>query len=211
MIAGICLRQSDHGVVSNKLEYNEERAMDKTEFPDDTLKAEPTIHSTAFVARGAQLVGDVRLGAGSSVWYNAVLRGDINYVAVGENSNIQDGTIMHVENDRPCIVEDNVTVGHGAILHACKVESGCLVGMGAILLSGSVVGRGSCIAAGTVVRENTVVEPFSLWAGVPGRFVRRLDEKSLEKNLRWAKKYVEIARVHRSKGLEARIDGVDRG
>jgi len=176
--------------------------MDATELPEGILQVEATIHPTAFVARGAQIIGDVRLAARSSVWYNAVLRGDINYVEVGQNSNIQDGSIMHVTNDRPCVVADNVTVGHGVILHACTVESGCLIGMGAILLSGAVIGSGTTIAAGTVIRENTVVEPFSLMAGVPGRFVRRLDDTSLETNFKWARKYAAAADIHRRKGLQ---------
>ncbi len=177
--------------------------MDKTDIPKNMLDADPQIDSSVFIARGAQVVGDVRLAAGSSVWYNAVIRGDINYVEVGANSNIQDGSILHVENDRPCIVQDNVTVGHGAILHACTVESDCLIGMGAIILSGAVIGRGSIIAAGTLIREDVVVEPFSLMAGVPGRLIRRIDENNRETNQRWAQKYVKVAEAHREKGLTA--------
>jgi carbonic anhydrase/acetyltransferase-like protein (isoleucine patch superfamily) len=177
--------------------------MEKTDLPEDILHRTPTIHPSAFLAPGAQVVGDVRLAEGASVWYNAVLRGDINYVSVGEYSNIQDGTIMHVENDRPCIVQDRVTVGHGVILHACTVETGCLIGMGAIVLSGAVIGRGSVIAAGAVIKEGTVVEPFSLMAGVPARFVRTLGEDNLERNLKWAAKYAELASLHRQRGYTA--------
>ncbi len=177
--------------------------MDKTDLPKNILDTDPRIDPSVFVARGAQIVGDVRLAAGSSIWYNAVLRGDINYVEVGANSNIQDGSILHVENDRPCIVQDNVTVGHGVILHACTVESDCLIGMGAIILSGALIGRGSIIAAGTLIRENVVVEPLSLMAGVPGRLIRQTDENSSQTNQRWAQKYVEAAKAHRKKGFSA--------
>jgi carbonic anhydrase/acetyltransferase-like protein (isoleucine patch superfamily) len=177
--------------------------MDKTDLPKNMLDTDPLIDPGVFIARGAQIVGDVRLAEGSSVWYNTVIRGDINYVEVGANSNIQDGSILHVENDTPCIVRDNVTVGHGVILHACTVESGCLIGMGAIILSGAVIGRGSVIAAGTLIRENVVVEPFSLMAGVPGRLIRQIDENNRQTNQRWAQKYVEVAKAHREKGFSA--------
>jgi carbonic anhydrase/acetyltransferase-like protein (isoleucine patch superfamily) len=164
--------------------------------PDDFLRAAPSIHPEAFVAAGAQLIGDVRLAANASVWYNCVLRGDLNFIAVGENTNIQDGSILHVESSRPCVIGDRVTVGHGAILHACTVESGCLIGMGAIILSGAVIGRGSVIAAGSLVRENTAVKPFSLMVGLPARFSRQLPEQTLAENLAIAEKYVEAARRH---------------
>jgi carbonic anhydrase/acetyltransferase-like protein (isoleucine patch superfamily) len=177
--------------------------MDKTELPHGTMTIEPTIDPSAFVARGAVVVGDVRLAAHASIWYNAVLRGDINYVAVGEYTNIQDGCIMHVENDRPCIVADHVTVGHGVIMHACTIETGCLIGMGSIILSGSVIGRGSIVAAGAVITENTRVEPFSLMVGVPARLFRRLEEGNVETNLKWARKYAAVAELHREKGYSA--------
>ncbi|NIT61724.1 MAG: gamma carbonic anhydrase family protein, partial [Aliifodinibius sp.] len=127
---------------------------------------------TAFIAKGAQIVGDVRLKAEASVWYNSVLRGDINYISIGQKTNIQDGTIVHLENDLPCIVGENVTVGHGAILHGCTIEEGCLIGMGATILSGAEIKKGSVIAAGAVVLEDTVVEPFSLMVGVPAKAIR---------------------------------------
>ena len=177
--------------------------MDKTQIPDNFFETGPTIHPSAFVARGAQVVGDVRLAAGCSIWYNAVLRGDINHVEVGAGSNIQDGSILHVENDRPCIVKENVTVGHGAILHACTIEPDCLIGMGAVILSGAVIGRGSIIAAAALIRENTRIEPYSLMAGVPARLVRTLGPGSAETNRQWALKYTVVARAHRERGYSS--------
>ena len=177
--------------------------MNETDIPAKVLNTDPTIAPSVFIARGAQVIGDVRLAEGSSIWYNAVLRGDINYVAVGAHSNIQDGSILHVVNDRPCIVKENVTVGHGAILHACTIEPECLIGMGAIILTGAVIGRGCIIAAGTLIPENTVVEPFSLMVGVPGRLHRTLDEKSAQTNRKWAVKYVGIALAHQKRGFSA--------
>ncbi len=164
------------------------------------MPAEPQIPESAFVAAGASVVGDVRLGAESSVWYNCVLRGDLHYISVGECTNIQDGTVVHVEHDRPCVIGARVTVGHGAILHACTVEEECLIGMGAIILSGAVIGRGSVVAAGALVRENAVVEPFSLMVGVPARRVRKLDELAGEASVERAERYAEMARMHRRKG-----------
>jgi len=169
--------------------------------PDGFLAATHTLHPDTFVAAGARLVGEVSLEAGASIWYNCVLRADLAAIRVGANTNLQDGTLVHVETGRPCWIADHVTVGHGAILHACTVESGCLIGMGAIVLSGAVVGRGSVIAAGALVRENARIEPFSLGAGVPARVVRRLPEQTLEKHLGVARKYAEAGRRHRQLAL----------
>ncbi|MBN1835690.1 MAG: gamma carbonic anhydrase family protein [Spirochaetales bacterium] len=177
--------------------------MEKTDLPERTLLVDPSVDPAAFVARGAVLVGDVRIAAHASVWYNAVLRGDINYVALGEYSNIQDGSIIHVENARPCIVGDKVTVGHGVIMHACTIETGCLIGMGSIILSGAVIGRGSIVAAGALITEGMQVEPSSLMVGVPAKLLRRLDAKDFETNLKWAQKYAALAELHRSRGYEA--------
>jgi carbonic anhydrase/acetyltransferase-like protein (isoleucine patch superfamily) len=169
--------------------------------PEGFLGGAPSLDPDVFVAAGARIVGEVRLEAGVSIWYNCVLRADLAPVIVGANTNLQDGTLVHVETGRPCRIADHVTVGHGAILHACTVESGCLIGMGAIVLSGAVIGRGSMVAAGALVRENTRVEPFSLMAGVPARLVRRLPEQTLARHLEVALKYVEAGRRHRRLAL----------
>lgn len=173
--------------------------MNRTEVPAHTLSTSPQKDATAFVAAGAAIMGDVRLHAEASVWYNAVLRGDINYIEVGERSNIQDLSLLHVENEKPCIVGNDVTVGHQVTLHGCTVEDGCLIGIGAIILSGAVIGKGSIIAAGAVVLENTFVDPFSMMAGVPAKKIRALPESTYETNLKWAAKYVEVAKAHRLK------------
>ncbi len=169
--------------------------------PEGFLGGKPSMAPDVFVAAGARIVGEVRLEAGVSIWYNCVLRGDLAPVSVGVNTNLQDGTLVHVETGKPCRIADHVTVGHGAILHACTVESGCLIGMGAIVLSGAVIGRGSVIAAGALVRENARIEPFSLLAGVPARLVKKLPEQTLDKHLEVALKYAEAGRKHRSLAL----------
>jgi len=134
----------------------------------------PAIAPSAYIDDSAQVIGDVVIGEESSVWMNAVVRGDVNTIRIGARTNIQDGTIVHVIRDpsHPTVVGDDVTVGHGAVLHGCTLGHRCLVGMGAILLNGSVVGEDSIVAAGTLVPEGMVVPPGSLVMGSPGK-VRR--------------------------------------
>ncbi|MHB1561851.1 MAG: gamma carbonic anhydrase family protein, partial [Isosphaeraceae bacterium] len=120
------------------------------------------IDPTVFIARGAIVLGDVHIGAGSSVWYNAVLRGDTDRITIGENTNIQDLTMIHADPGVPCTVANRVTVGHRVILHGCTVEDDCLIGMGAILLNRVRVGHGSIVGAGAVLLEDMVVPPGSL-------------------------------------------------
>lgn len=136
----------------------------------------PQVHADAWVAPTATLVGGVRLGARSSVWFGAVLRADSDDITVGPESNLQDGVVVHVDSGFPVRVGDRVTVGHGAVLHGCVVEDDCLVGMGATLLNGVTVGRGSLVAAGAVLLEGTSVPPGSLVAGVPGKVRRDLTD-----------------------------------
>ena len=171
--------------------------MQKFDFPNDLLWHQPILDKAAFVAPGAQIIGNVTLAEGASVWYNAVLRGDINAIAIGAGTNIQDGCVCHLENDRACVVGDYVTVGHKAVLHGCVVEDGVLIGMGAIVLNGAVVKKGAVIGAGTVVKENMVVPENHLVVGVPGRVVKDLGPESYDTNVKWAEKYVQLAAFHR--------------
>lgn len=135
----------------------------------------PRIAASAFVAPGAVVLGDVTLGERASVWYAAVLRGDMAPISIGDDTNIQDGTIVHVDEGVPCRIGRRVGVGHRVILHGCTVEDECLVGMGSILLNNVVVGTGSVIAAGAVIPEGMRIPPRSLVMGVPGRIVRSVD------------------------------------
>jgi len=129
-----------------------------------------------FLAPNATLVGDVRFGANCSVWFGAVLRGDINFISLGANSNVQDLCCLHVSKARPCVLGSGVSLGHGAIAHACTVGDGSLLGMGCRVLDGAVIGAGVLVAAGCVVPEGMSVPDGHLVAGVPGRVIRRLDE-----------------------------------
>ena len=135
----------------------------------------PQIHEEAFVAPQVFLSGDVRVGRYSSLWPGVVARGDVNYISVGECTNVQDLVCLHVADDAPCIVGDYVTVGHSAVLHGCEIEDHVLIGMSATVLTGAKVGRGSIIAAGALVREKEVIPPNSLVVGVPGKVVRTQD------------------------------------
>ena len=152
----------------------------------------PTIPNTCYVDASAQIVGDVVLSEHVSVWMNAVLRGDVNSIRVGAHSNIQDCSVLHgMLGQYPVILGDWVTVGHSVTLHGCAIEDRCLIGMGCIILNGARIGTGSIIAAGTLIPERTVVEPYSLWMGFPGKFRKKIDDKdSQELILRYGRNYL---------------------
>lgn len=161
-------------------------------------KFAPSVPASAFVAPTAVVVGRVSLGEQSSIWFGAVLRGDINSIEIMDESNIQDGCLLHVTDQHPLIVEQRVTVGHGAILHGCHVQSNCLIGMGAIVLDGAVIGSGSIIAAGAVVAPGTQIPANSLVMGIPARVVRTAgeqDQKSIEHG--W-QSYVRLASTYQA-------------
>ena len=155
----------------------------------------PRVAPTAFVDDSAQVIGDVEIGEDCSVWMNVVIRGDINSIQLGARTNIQDGSVVHVMRDtHPTRIGDDVTVGHGAILHGCVVEDRCLVGMGAIVLNGVVVGTGSIIAAGTLVTEGTTIPPGSLVLGNPGRVRRATTDEEAVSIRHYAEHYVNYKR-----------------
>ena len=157
----------------------------------------PNVHSSAFIAPGAVVLGDVTLGAESSVWYTAVLRGDVAAITVGSQTNIQDGTIVHVDDGFPCKIGKRVGVGHRAIVHGCTIEDDCLIGMGSILLNGVYIGSGSVIAAGAVVPEGMRVPPGSLVMGVPGRIVRQVDTELAARIQSTWEHYVQRAKEYK--------------
>ena len=160
--------------------------------------AAPAIHASAFVAPGADVIGRVRLAKQSSVWFGCVLRGDVNRIEIGEATNIQDGSILHVDDDHPCLIADHVHVGHHANLHGCVVERGAMIGIGAIVLSGARVGAGAIVGAGSVVLEGTKIPPRMLAVGVPARVVRRVTARDLGYIKRWVAKYVRLAKAYQS-------------
>jgi gamma-carbonic anhydrase len=160
----------------------------------------PRIAESAFVAGNADVIGDVEIGAESSVWFQAVLRGDVAPIRVGARSNLQDGCILHGNEGMPTLLGNGVTVGHRAILHACQIEDHCLIGMGATVLSGVRVGEGSIVAAGALVPERTVIPPGSLYAGVPARLRRNLTEAD--------RKFIDAHASHYLEYKEAYLAGM---
>jgi carbonic anhydrase/acetyltransferase-like protein (isoleucine patch superfamily) len=156
------------------------------------------IHPSVFIAPTAAIMGDVTIGQDASVWYGAVLRGDMAPIFIGAQSNIQDGTIVHVDEGVPCTVGQRVGVGHRVILHGCTVEDDCLIAMGSVLLNGVVIGTGSVVAAGAVLPEGMRVPARSLVMGVPGRIIRTVDAALSERVAATWSHYVEEARAHRA-------------
>ena len=142
----------------------------KTDMPTTISIEKKQFSTAAFIAPSADIMGDVRIGKDASVWYGCVCRGDINYISIGERTNIQDGTIIHLENDIPTIIGNDVTIGHKSIIHACTIEDGVLIGMGAIILNGAIIKSGAVIGAGAVVKEHSVIESDTLWAGIPAKY-----------------------------------------
>ena len=132
----------------------------------------PSIHTSVYVAPGAMIIGDVKIGEESSIWFNCVLRGDLEPIHIGCRTNIQDGTVIHMDKEIPCLIGDDVTVGHGAILHSCSIGNEALIGMGAILLTGCKIGERAIVAAGTLVREGQEIPSGTIAMGVPA-VVRR--------------------------------------
>jgi carbonic anhydrase/acetyltransferase-like protein (isoleucine patch superfamily) len=162
------------------------------------LRTQPVIHPTAWVAPGAVVYGRVRLQARASVWYGCILRGDQEGIEVGEETNVQDGSILHVDVGYPCILGKRVTLGHRAIVHGAMVEDGALIGIGATVLSRSVVGSGALIAAGAVVLEGTHVPPATLWAGCPARQIKELTAAQQERLAATYRHYVNNAAAHQA-------------
>jgi carbonic anhydrase/acetyltransferase-like protein (isoleucine patch superfamily) len=151
----------------------------------------PAIPASCYIDESAQIIGDVVLGEHSSVWMNAVVRGDVYAIRIGANSNIQDCSVLHgMKGQYGVTLGDYVTVGHSVTLHGCVIEDRCLIGMGVVILNGARIGAGSIIAAGTLIPEKTIVEPGSLWMGSPGKFRRKLEEKDQEAIMRYANNYL---------------------
>lgn len=160
---------------------------------DRFLRQKPTLGKNVYIARGAVVVGDVTLGDNSSVWYNAVLRGDINRIIIGEGSNIQDNAVLHLADNFPCVLGNFVTVGHSAIVHACTIGDECLIGMGATILDGAEIGEQCLIGAKALVTQGMKIPAGSLVLGSPAKVVKTLSAEERAGLKYWATKYVENA------------------
>ncbi len=154
-------------------------------------KISPNIHESVFLAQGIHIIGDVTIGEHSSIWYNTVLRGDLAPIVIGRRTNVQDGTIGHVNTDTPLLVGDGVSVGHGCIIHGCRIGNGALVGMGSIILNGADVGEYALIGAGSLVTEGKKIPSYTLSLGSPAKVVRELTDADLARMRRTAESYVQ--------------------
>ncbi len=156
----------------------------------------PSIHESAFLASGVKVIGEVAVGEKSSVWYNTVIRGDVNYVSIGAETNIQDCSMLHVTNNRfPLIIGNKVTVGHSATLHGCVLKNLCLIGMNATVLDGAVIEANAMVAAGAVVRPGFVVPSGKLAAGVPAKIIRDLTDEEIMEFENSAKRYIGYTEI----------------
>jgi carbonic anhydrase/acetyltransferase-like protein (isoleucine patch superfamily) len=163
----------------------------------------PQIAASVFVHPTAVIIGDVTIGEDSSVWPNVVIRGDVDSIRIGARTSVQDGSVLHVMRDEyELILGDDVTVGHGVMLHGCTIEPCCLIGIGAIVLNGAKVGTGSIVAAGSLIPERTVIPPGSLVMGAPGKIKRKLTEKEKLSIAEHARRYVEFGKIYRQESAE---------
>lgn len=161
----------------------------------------PSIHESVFIAGDAVVIGNVEIGEGSSVWYGCILRGDVNYIRIGERTNIQDASVIHVSSKtNPTVLEDEITVGHRVTLHGCHVESNCLIGIGSIILDGARIGKNSLVAAGALVTPGVQIPERSLVMGSPARVKRELTDEEVEKYSQNWKNYVELSKAYLSEG-----------
>lgn len=163
------------------------------------MEEEPLYGPDVFVAPTAVVIGDVQMDEGSSLWYGGVLRGDINSIKIGKFSNLQDGVIGHLADEYPLVVGQYVTVGHGAVIHACEIGDECLIGMNSTILDGAKIGEQSIVAAGSLVPAGMEVPAGSLVAGVPAKIKKELSDKERKDLKKWAEKYLTVAKAHREK------------
>lgn len=178
-----------------------ERMDNLTQRLEAFLEKKPVLGTGVYIARGAVVLGAVTLGDFSSVWYHAVLRGDINRIVLGHHTNVQDNAVLHLADDFPCLVGSYVTIGHSAIVHACTVGDECLIGMGATILDGAVIGAQSIVGANALVTQGLQVPPGSLVFGSPAKIVRPLRQEERDGIKAWAEKYVENAAYCLKRGI----------
>jgi len=160
------------------------------------LDKEPKIDKNAWIAESADVIGDVVVERGVSVWYGVVIRADLSKVVIKENSNVQDNCVIHVDHDKPTIIGKGVTVGHGAILHACEIGDNSLIGMGAIVLSGAKIGKNCIIGAGALIPEGKEIADNSLVLGIPGKVIRKVTDEEVEKLKESSKEYLKLKKSH---------------
>ncbi|WP_222435665.1 gamma carbonic anhydrase family protein [Fluviispira vulneris] len=179
------------------MEHESTNLKNKSPFATITAYKEimPKIPNSVFLADGARIIGDVELGENCSIWFNAVVRGDVHYIKVGENTNIQDGAVIHCTFQKnPTHIAKNVSIGHLAIVHGCTIEEGCLIGMGATIMDGVVVGRESIVGAGSLITQGTIIPPRSLVIGSPAKVVRQVKDDEIKRVLDTTFRYLEYTK-----------------
>lgn len=176
---------------------------------------QPKIHDSVFIAENAVIIGDVEIGADSSIWYGCILRGDVNYIRIGKRTNIQDASVIHVTSKtHPTVLEDEITVGHRVTLHGCYVETGCLIGINSVILDGARIGGNSLVAAGSLVTPNTVIPENSLVMGNPAKVKRELSAEEIKDLEKFWRNYVEYGKIYLSEmifGLRKTSETIDKG
>ncbi len=159
----------------------------------------PKVDPTAFIAENAMVIGDVEIGPGTNIWFHSIVRGDLNYIRIGSNCNIQDACVLHVDKDLyPLIIDDEVVLGHRVVVHGCKIGKGSLIGIGAIVLNGAEIGELSIVGAGSVVTPRTIIPPRTLSLGSPAKVVRPLNEKDLEMIMDTNMDYQYLKKIYQS-------------
>lgn len=184
------------GIIGRKKIYSEEQLSCKEIKLFPYKDSFPSLHDSVFLASGVKVIGDVVIGEKSSVWYNTVIRGDVNFIKIGSSTNIQDCSMLHVTNERfPLFIGDNVTIGHSVTLHGCILKNLCLIGMNATVLDGAVIEENAMVAAGAVVKPGFTVPSGKLAAGVPAKIVRNLSKAEIEEFNNSAKRYIRYAEI----------------
>jgi len=158
----------------------------------------PVIAESSFIAENTSIIGDVIIGEESSIWFGTTVRGDMNYIHIGNRTNIQDNSIVHVTTDiAPTIIGDGVTIGHGAIIHGCTIENDCLIGMGSIIMDEAIVKKGSMIAAGAIVTPKTIVPENTLMVGIPAKPIRKLSKEEYNEIIERAQHYIDFSKNYK--------------
>ena len=158
----------------------------------DNLRKKPVLGENVYISPTACLIGEIQIGEGSSIWPNVSARGDVNFIKIGRRTNVQDNTVLHVD-EKPLVLGDDVTIGHGCILHGCTIKDRCLIGMGSVVLDGAVIGPDAIVGAGSVVKQGDVIPPGTLYLGTPARYKRDLSEEEIKAILASAEHYHEYA------------------
>ena len=155
----------------------------------------PQIDQSVYIAEGAKIIGDVTIGLEASIWFNCVLRGDIDYIQIGQRTNIQDGTIVHLDHGFPCVVGNDVTIGHRAIIHGCTIESGAMISMGATILTGARIGKNAIIGAGAVILEGQEISQGCVAVGIPAKVKREVTEIDIKRISKGKDEYIRLAKL----------------